>query len=209
MASTIQVDNIKDIGGNTMISSNGSGTFTSNLPAVAPNVSTATGTLPIANGGTGAATFAAAGVVNAPAFEAYMSAPQTPTDATWTKLNYNTETFDTAGAYDTSLFRFTPLTSGKYFCYSQVTFDAQGVDIFHRAYSGIYFNGSIYKQSQFDNYDNYFLYATTNTISAVITFNGSSDYIESYCYFDVTSGTSHRINSGNSSIFGAYKLIGA
>tara|TARA_R110000787_G_scaffold177878_1_gene289823 strand:- start:895 stop:2157 length:1263 start_codon:yes stop_codon:yes gene_type:complete len=62
MASTIQVDNIKDIGGNTMISSNGSGTFTSNLPTVAPNVSTATGTLPIANGGTGAATLAAAGL---------------------------------------------------------------------------------------------------------------------------------------------------
>jgi len=34
MASTIQVDTIKDIGGNTMISSNGSGTFTSNLPGV-------------------------------------------------------------------------------------------------------------------------------------------------------------------------------
>ena len=33
MASTIQVDNIKDIGGNTIISSDGSGTFTSNLPA--------------------------------------------------------------------------------------------------------------------------------------------------------------------------------
>ena len=33
MASTIQVDTIKDIGGNTIISSNGSGTFTSNLPA--------------------------------------------------------------------------------------------------------------------------------------------------------------------------------
>ena len=33
MASTIQVDNIKDIGGNTMVSSNGSGTFTSNLPS--------------------------------------------------------------------------------------------------------------------------------------------------------------------------------
>ena len=56
MASTIQVDKITDIGGNTIISSNGSGTFTSNLPASAPNVSTATGTLPIANGGTGAAT---------------------------------------------------------------------------------------------------------------------------------------------------------
>ena len=33
MASTIQVDTIKDIGGNTIISSNGKGTFTSNLPA--------------------------------------------------------------------------------------------------------------------------------------------------------------------------------
>jgi len=33
MSSTIQVDTIKDIGGNTMISSNGSGTFTNSLPA--------------------------------------------------------------------------------------------------------------------------------------------------------------------------------
>jgi len=33
MASTIQVDKIQDQGGNTIISSNGSGTFTSNLPA--------------------------------------------------------------------------------------------------------------------------------------------------------------------------------
>ena len=59
MASTIQVDNIKDIGGNTIISSDGSGTFTSNLSS---NVSSATGTLPIANGGTGATTLAAAGL---------------------------------------------------------------------------------------------------------------------------------------------------
>ena len=59
MASTIQVDKITDIGGNTMIESNGSGTFTSNL---SPNVSSATGTLPIANGGTGATTLAAAGL---------------------------------------------------------------------------------------------------------------------------------------------------
>ena len=59
MSSTIQVDNIKDIGGNTIISSNGSGTFTSNLSS---NVSSATGTLPIANGGTGAATLAGAGL---------------------------------------------------------------------------------------------------------------------------------------------------
>ena len=77
MASTIQVDNIKDIGGNTIISSNGSGTFTSNLPAGAPNVSTATGTLPIANGGTGAATLVAAGLANTPGFEARLTVSPT------------------------------------------------------------------------------------------------------------------------------------
>ena len=59
MASTIQVDKIQDTGGNTIISSNSTGTFTSNLPAVAPNVSTATGTLPIANGGTGTTSYTA------------------------------------------------------------------------------------------------------------------------------------------------------
>tara|TARA_R110000824_G_scaffold400270_1_gene607447 strand:+ start:559 stop:1245 length:687 start_codon:yes stop_codon:yes gene_type:complete len=62
MASTIQVDKIQDTGGNTIISSNSTGTFTSNLPAVAPNVSTATGTLPIANGGTGTTSYNPAGM---------------------------------------------------------------------------------------------------------------------------------------------------
>ena len=77
MASTIQVDKITDLGGNIIISSNGSGTFTSNLPASAPNVSTATGTLPIANGGTGAATLAAAGLANTPSFHIRKSSNQT------------------------------------------------------------------------------------------------------------------------------------
>ena len=74
MSSTIQVDNIKDIGGNTIISSDGSGTFTSNLSS---NVSSATGTLPIANGGTGATTLAAAGLTNTPRFLVTMSGNQT------------------------------------------------------------------------------------------------------------------------------------
>ena len=147
-----------------------------------------------------------AAIANTPYFEAKMASNQTPTDATWTKLNYDTEIYDSASAYDTSNYRYTPQTAGKYFCYLHVVFDTQAVDKFHRAYASIYKNGSGYKQSYFDAYDNYYLYGVTGTISTVIDFNGSSDYIEPYCFFDITSGNG-RINNNDNSIFGAYKLI--
>ena len=58
MASTIQVDNIKDIGGNTMISSNGSGTFTNSLPAPTSGIAASaidSGTIATARLGSGTA----------------------------------------------------------------------------------------------------------------------------------------------------------
>jgi hypothetical protein len=53
MASTIQVDKVQDTGGNTILSSNSTGTFTNNLPA---NLTSATGNLAVArlNSGTDA-----------------------------------------------------------------------------------------------------------------------------------------------------------
>ena len=114
MASTIQVDNIKDIGGNTIISSNGSGTFTSNLPASAPNVSTATGTLPIANGGTGAATLAAAGLANTPAFHVYKSGNQQVSNNTATNLTWQNEFYDTDNAFASNKFTVPSGKSGTY-----------------------------------------------------------------------------------------------
>jgi hypothetical protein len=106
MASTIQVDNIKDIGGNTIISSNGSGTFTSNLPASAPNVSTATGTLPIANGGTGATTLAAAGLTNTPNFKILLTSNQSISNGTETKISFNSTEFDTASGWNSSSYKY-------------------------------------------------------------------------------------------------------
>ena len=58
MASTIQVDTIKDIGGNTMVSSNGSGTFTNNLPAPTSGIAASaidSGTIATARLGSGTA----------------------------------------------------------------------------------------------------------------------------------------------------------
>jgi hypothetical protein len=141
MSSTIQVDTIKDIGGNTIISSNGSGTFTSNLPASAPNVSTATGTLPIANGGTGAATFAAAGLANTPSFFARSSSSQTPSNNTSTLVVLGTEVFDTDSAFASNTFTVPSGKAGKYFFQGNVrtrnTADSNDI-----AYVNLFLNGS-------------------------------------------------------------------
>ena len=40
-----------------------------------------------------------------------------------TKIALNTEILDSASAYDTSTYRFTPQTAGKYFFYGQIYFE--------------------------------------------------------------------------------------
>ena len=198
MASQIKVNEIiKQSGSSIGIGETGD---TISLTGNTINLGTTGNTVNIAG-----SAYAAAGT-NTPYFEAKMSATQNLTDDTWTKLNYNTEVFDSASAYDTSNYRFTPQTAGKYFCYLMVVFDAQGVDRFHSARAAIYKNGSGYKEDYYDNYDNYYGYATTGTISVVIDMNGSSDYIEPYGRFNVTTSQG-RINNDSNSIFGAYKLI--
>jgi len=56
--------------------------------------------------------------VSTPAFEAYQSANTNISDAVDTKVLCNTEVFDTDNCYDNSTnYRFTPTTAGKYFVY--------------------------------------------------------------------------------------------
>ena len=146
------------------------------------------------------------GGTNTPAFEAKTGSTQALSDATTTKINFNTEEFDTDSCYNTTTYRFTPTTAGKYFIYTSLEFDAQALDVFHRCYLMIYKNGSLYRQAWFDEYDNYFGYGRTPSLQTTITLNGSSDYVEVYGNFDVTSSGSQRVNSNG--VFGGYKLIG-
>ena len=56
---------------------------------------------------------------NTPAFHVYLSANQTLTNNTFTKVAFNTELYDTDNFYDNSTnYRFTPTTAGKYMVYS-------------------------------------------------------------------------------------------
>ena len=149
---------------------------------------------------------AGAGGVMTPYFEAYLSANQTLSDDTDTKLNFDTESYDSGGMYDTSNYRFLPTTAGKYFIYFSVTYNKQAVDKFHNCLTRIKKNGSTHKSFYFDFYDNYTPYAITTSGSTIMTFNGSSDYVEIFGSFNVTADTGI-VNGTSYSAFGGYKII--
>lgn len=171
--STLEVNNIKDTGSNSLISSNGSGTFTINNDVLKAT----------------------------PAFLAVQGSDQSISNNTITKAQINTEEFDTDGCYDNSTnYRFTPTTAGKYLCFAQLNI-GNGVtnDICH-VY--LYKNGSMAKQS-FDRFPSTGDIAVTCT--GIISFNGTTDYLEMYARQN--TGASRSLYSQNS-FFGAYKLIG-
>ena len=79
-------------------------------------------TIPVASGGTGSATLAGAGLANTPSFYVARSANQTISSASTTKVQFDTEIFDTAGAYDNSTnYRFTVPSgqAGKYYFFTK------------------------------------------------------------------------------------------
>ena len=182
MTSIIKVNTIQDGGGNVLLTSNGSGTLTTN------NI-----------GGT-----------NTPAFEAFLNGSASINHDTTTKVLCNTEVFDTDSAYDNSSnYRFTPQTAGKYFVYSKVRVDTTAANC-ELTVSYIYKNGSLYSYSliDFDSNDGEGA-STINT--AVIDMNGSSDYVELYAYGKAASGSGtlgvEGDSTGSPTMFGAYKII--
>ena len=93
MASIIKANKLQDFGGNSILTSDGSGVVTPN----------------------------ASGIKNTPAFQAYRSSDQSTTSGSFTKLQLDTEDLDTGGYFDNSTnYRYTPLIAGKYFVYVSV-----------------------------------------------------------------------------------------
>ena len=116
---------------------------------------------------------------NGPAFSAYLSSNQSISNATWTKVQCNTEEFDTASAYDNSTnYRFTPNVAGYYQVNASGTFAATASSCI----ASIYKNGSEIKRG------NRVLGSASigpaAVVSALIYLNGSTDYIEYYVYQD-------------------------
>ena len=186
MAGILKVDQYQDFNGNNIMTSDGSGNVTVN----------------------------ATGMKATPAFEAFLTADQGYTDNTETKVQFNSEVFDSDGCYDNATnYRFTPTTAGKYYVYALVTTDV--TDLTNKLYTGkisIYKNGSTYKavDSMPDYSGSSGWDIMTQYVFATVVMNGSSDYLEIYAKANGDQNGNFR---GNTTLpytnFGAYKIIGA
>ena len=199
--SKLQVDTIDTRSGTATMQIGSTNTSTINIGVSGDTVNIPSG-VTIANAGT-ATGF---GGVNTPAFEATLSGNQTVTDENNVKIQFNTEVFDIGGCYDNSSnYRFTPTTAGKYFVYTMIGCNSGSDSQLHTMNCRIYKNGTAYANSHFDFRANYARFAT-GTTTAVIDFNGSSDYVEAYAYIDDGSGDGN-VQSGEYSRFGAYRIL--
>ena len=182
MASTIQVDKIQDTGGNTIISSNGTGTFTSNLPALD----------------------------NTPSFSVWLNASQgSVASATWTKVAFDDEEWDTDSAFASNKFTVPAGAGGKYHFNGQI----EGADLTDNKYieSLLYLNGN--QVTSIGGSNRYLcehrqVSPGTNNItftSSFILSLSATDYVEVYVYQTNTGAMSLDFEMAN---FSGYKLIG-
>jgi hypothetical protein len=177
MSSILKVDQLQDSGGNALITSDGSGNITTQKLLY-------------------------------PAFEAYLSADQSSlADNVATKLQANTEVFDTDSCYDNSTnYRFTPTVAGRYFVYHNSKLQVNTTQTMGTMTVAIRRNGSELKNSFFDPIDGQV--NSSNMICCTITYmNGTSDYLEAYGTVNATGGNQWRFDAGNKSCtFGAYRI---
>lgn len=128
-----------------------------------------------------------------PAFSAYANAGQTLTNFVYTKISLQNEEFDTASCFNNTgstvgsipSYAFLPNVAGYYQVTGQVSWSAATATA---SWAIIYKNGSGAKYGS--------LSASTygDTVSALIYMNGTTDYLELYCY--QTSGQTLEGGSG-------------
>ncbi len=145
-------------------------------------------------------TFASAGGDNTPAFSVKKSSNQTIASTTNTKMQLDSEFFDTDNKYDNSTnYRFTPTVSGKYFLYATTAFENFTQN---RVISvTISKNGS--GIASFNNISGSYSDDFSASISVIAEAN-TTDYFEAFCFH---RGGSSETMIGSQSTFGGYKII--
>jgi hypothetical protein len=143
-----------------------------------------------------AGTFAGTG----PAFSATPSTTQAVTSSVYTKVNLGTENFDTNNNFASS--RFTPTVAGYYsFSGSIYSVAASGATYI---WALIYKNGGLAVSGNLNvpvsGIDG------IGTVNGLVFMNGSTDYVEMYCYL---AGTSPVIQTGAVTVFSGVLVRGA
>jgi len=184
MASIIKANQLQDFGGNSIITSDGAGTITLS---------------------SGMNTAVATGTNNTPAFQATLSGNQDIADNTTAKVTFDTETFDSDGAFASN--KFTASIAGKYLIVVKLTYyDASGN--LNDTSMSLYKNGSEFetsiKKRGGEDVERDIIAVSTILNLAV------NDYIEVYAYGNTDNSGAYTILAAtNESHFSACKLIGA
>ena len=141
---------------------------------------------------------------NTPAFEARLGSGHAVANNTWTKINVNTEVYDTDSTYDNSSnYRWTPGVAGKYVIYGQVGFDSMSDQKY--VYMALYKNGSqLWTDGTALNQT-----SAASTLGAAVRGTWSidldaDDYVELYGYQN--NGDSRNSTAGWC-YFGGYKIV--
>jgi hypothetical protein len=152
------------------------------------------------------------GGTNTPAFLAYLSSNQSLSSGAITKIQFDTEIFDTDGCYDNATnYRFTPTTAGKYLflvnvrCYGNAG-TLRYINLYLRKNGGTSAPDGFGNYSPEDNGNNFVSGGVHH--SAIFDMNGTTDYIESYVQCQATSPNIGASNNGTTTTFMGYKLIG-
>ena len=196
MASILKVDTIQDQSGNNIINEN--------ADTITIGASGDTITIP-----TGASLTVPSGKLtgqNYPAFFAYLGSAQSASNNTTTKVQIDTEIFDSDSCYDNATnYRFTPTVAGKYFVYGAVANEAQTANKLLSSQAFIYKNGVNYTNPNANIAENNITRFIQDT-TAVIDMNGTSDYIELFGEFSVGAGTGEFNQGLKQTYFGAFRL---
>jgi len=145
------------------------------------------------------------GIANTPSFMTQLSANQSVSSGSFTKIVFNSEDWDTDSAFDTSTGRFTVPSgaAGKYTFYTSVAVDS--MDANTNVYVAFYKNGS---HAQSGNATP----AISTTISSSISASfdlAVADYIEVYSLQNSGSSKNYIGNSSTECLFYGFKQIGA
>ena len=148
---------------------------------------------------------------NTPSFYATLTSDQTINDATATKVQLNNEILDTDNNFDNSSnYRFTPTTAGKYLIFGAVMLNAQSNTNMDAFEFYLQKNSTVVAQTT-NTFLNNPIKEMQGTLSVVVDMDGSSDYIEMYAYIDTGSNGAGLVKGHSSprarSYMGGMKII--
>ena len=205
MSSIIRADTIQDLSGNNIINENGN-TITIGASGDTTNI---VGTLQ--NNG------ASVGGANTPSFSAYLSnnSDQSISDSTSTKIQFDAERFDTAGAFDTSNYKFTVGSgqAGKYLIILQAKFSSSQQNDIVGSSITLKINGSDSNSTSFTGagYISGTKYPILGNQLNVITVVdlSVSDYLEGFAFIKTNGSGTPKVQEGNdlATFFMGFKLI--